>query len=103
MFGEREFLQYTHIDSPPLVSDRDFLIRGKVEANAGDRSLTLKLEPAEDPIKPPGEHVRGILRGLWKLESAEDGKKTLVTAEMHADPKGSIPKWIVNAFQKSWA
>jgi hypothetical protein len=23
--------------------------------------------------------------------------------EVHSDPKGSIPKWLVNRFQKSWA
>jgi hypothetical protein len=22
---------------------------------------------------------------------------------VHADPKGSMPKWLVNMFQKSWA
>jgi hypothetical protein len=26
-----------------------------------------------------------------------------VVAEVHTDPKGSIPKWMVNLTQKSWA
>jgi len=26
-----------------------------------------------------------------------------VVAEVHTDPKGSLPKWLVNLVQKSWA
>jgi len=32
----------------------------------------------------------------------DGGKKTRVLAEVLADPKGSVAKWIVNMFQKGW-
>ena len=36
------------------------------------------------------------------LTAVDEGKRTKAMVEIHADPMGSIPKWIVNLFQKSW-
>jgi hypothetical protein len=102
MFGPREFLEYTHIGTPIILKDRDFLTRGSVEADPKDKSLLVKMWSVEDPLVPPGKYIRGELNGKWKLTSVESGTKTLVEAEMHADPKGDVPKWMVNLFQKSW-
>jgi hypothetical protein len=54
-----------------------------------------------------GAPATGLVRGEFKygtftLTSIEGGKKTRVLAEVLADPKGSVAKWIVNSFQKSW-
>jgi hypothetical protein len=47
--------------------------------------------------------VRGeITNSSYKLEVLGDGSKTRVTVQIMADPKGSVPKWIVNLIQKSW-
>ena len=45
-----------------------------------------------------GLHQRGA--GICRL--VEGGQKTLVVTEIHADPKGSLPTWVVNMFQKDW-
>jgi hypothetical protein len=102
MYSPREFLEYTHIGTPIILKDRDFLTRGKVEADLKDRSMLMSMWSIEDPAYPPGKYVRGEVQGFWKLKAVENGTKTFVIAEMHADPKGSVPKWIVNAFQKGW-
>lgn len=102
MYGEREFLQYSHIGTPFVIKDRDFVTRGKVTADAREGSFTLELRSVEDPAMPPRDHVRGDLQGYWKLYSADGGKRSYLVAEMHADPKGDVPKWLVNLFQKQW-
>lgn len=103
MFGDREFLEYSHIGTPFVLKDRDFLTRGIVEADMKERSITMTIHSVDDPLMPVGKYVRGDLQGYWKMKSLGDGTKTYVVAEMHADPKGSVPKWIVNLFQKGWA
>ena len=47
--------------------------------------------------------VRGKLAAKYVLEPANDGKATLLTVEIHADPKGWLPSWVINFFQKDWA
>lgn len=103
MYGEREFLEYTHIGTPFVLKDRDFVTRGAVEADLKARSITVTMKSIEDPLMPPGRYVRGELEGYWILKSLDNDKKTYVITEMRADPKGSVPKWIVNLFQKGWA
>lgn len=102
MYGEREFLEYDHVGMPIILKDRDFLMRGKVDVDLKERSLTMVIKSTEDPAKPPGKYVRGELEGYWKLKAMDNDTKTYVIAEMHADPKGALPKWLVNLFQKSW-
>ena len=61
------------------------------------------MSSAENPKKP----VRsGVVRGelidsSFTLQQLGP-KKTRFICEIHADPKGAIPKWVVNLFQKSW-
>jgi hypothetical protein len=38
----------------------------------------------------------------FSMTSIEHGTKTHIMVEVHADPKGSIAKWIVNTFQTTW-
>jgi hypothetical protein len=104
MLGSTEFVEYNRIGTPPLLADRDFVCHGKVEVDLAAQTLTLSLTPTVDPAVPVKEdYVRGRLSGYWKLRSIDGGRKTFVVAEMHGDPKGAIPKWLVNAFQSGWA
>jgi hypothetical protein len=102
MYGPREFLEYTHIGTPFVLKDRDFLTHGDVVGDTQEKSITMHIYSVEDPLMPPGKYVRGTLQGYWKMRALDSGR-TYVIAEMHADPKGSVPKWIVNLFQKGWA
>jgi hypothetical protein len=103
MYGEREFMQYSHFGMPFLVKDRDFLIRGKVEADPVARTLAMTIKSATDPAVPEDKYVRGdLIFGQWIMREVDGGKRTFVSTEMQADPKGALPKWLVNLFQKSW-
>jgi hypothetical protein len=103
MLGPLEFIEYDHVGTPPVIlKDRDFVCRGKIALDLAQQVFTLSMEPATDPAVPKTSYVRGELRGYWRLQAIDHGKRTLVTAEMHGDPKGSVAKWIVNFFQKGW-
>jgi hypothetical protein len=98
-----EFVEYDHIGTPFVMKDRDFVARAKMEVDAKNRMLTLDYKSVEDPAAPTTSYVRGdLIRSQFQLTSLEDGSKTQLIAELHADPKGSVPKWIVNFFQRSW-
>jgi hypothetical protein len=50
-------------------------------------------------------HIKGIVRmekadGFWLLNSL-DGKKINITYQMHVEPGGIIPAWLVNPFIKN--
>jgi hypothetical protein len=47
--------------------------------------------------------VRAALTdSTFVLTSADGGTRTHATAEIHCDPRGSVPAFVVNLFQRSW-
>jgi len=100
--GPTEFVEYTHIGTPFVMKDRDFVLRVKVELSRLDRKLVITNESTEDPAAPDHGYVRGNLVGSTFVLSAIDAEHTRLTGEINADPMGSVPKWIVNLFQKQW-
>ncbi|MGK5084742.1 START domain-containing protein [Bdellovibrionota bacterium FG-1] len=102
MLGARDFLHYSHIGTPFVIKDRDFVVHGKIMADGREGWMKMTLDSVEDPMQPPTDYIRGEIHGFWNLKSIEGGKKTYAIAEMHADPKGTMPRWLVNLFQKAW-
>lgn len=100
IINPREFFIYTHVGTPFIVEDRDFLTLGKISTRKGH--FEMKLDSVENPILPPGKYVRGDVHMRWTLDSIEAGRRTFLSAEMSTDPKGNIPKWLIRSVQKSW-
>jgi hypothetical protein len=101
--SETETINYDHVGTPIVMKDRDFVSSCKLEFEPTRKMLTLKIHSVTDPAAPPTNYVRGeLLHSSFVLTSIEGGTKTRVVAEIHADPKGSVAKWIVNLFQKKW-
>jgi hypothetical protein len=47
--------------------------------------------------------VRGeILAGSLLVRSLDPEHRAQLTAEIHCDPKGAIPAWVVNLLQRRW-
>jgi hypothetical protein len=105
MTGPLEFVEYDRVGTPPIImKDRDFVCRAKLSLDLGKQTFMMTMEPTRDPAVPPDDrYVRGELRGFWKLQAIDGGRRTFVVAEMHGDPKGGVPKWLVNLFQSGWA
>lgn len=98
-----EQIIYTHIKTPPGLTDRDFVTQARGEFDPSVKRFTVHIRSVTEPTAPNTSYVRGeIYHSSFVLSSIEGGKKTLVTTEIHADPKGSVPTFIVNAIQKNW-
>jgi hypothetical protein len=101
--SETETVNYDHIGTPIVMKDRDFVTRAKLEFDKATKRVTVNMRSTTDPLAPPTDYVRGeIMQSYFTLTSIEHGTKTHISVEVHADPKGSVAKWIVNMFQKSW-
>jgi hypothetical protein len=101
--SETETIHYDHIGTPVVMKDRDFVTRTKLLFDNANKRVTVKMHSVTDPLAPPTDYVRGeIMESYFVLTSIDHGTKTHVSVEVHADPKGSVAKWIVNMFQKSW-
>jgi START domain-containing protein len=103
MISETESIHYDHVATPIVMKDRDFVSDVKLEFSPAEKKMSLKIHAVTDPAAPTTNYVRGeLLHSAFVLTSIEHGTKTRVVAEIHADPKGSVAKWIVNLFQRSW-
>jgi hypothetical protein len=102
--GTFERVEYNHTHVPWPLSDRDFVFHARAELDKEKGSIEFRLasmqEPGEEPKK--GRVRARIYNSGYLLEPLDGGKKTLLSVEIHADPQGSVPKWIANMFQKKW-
>jgi START domain len=101
--SELEFLEYDRFAMPFLVKDRDFVSRVTVEPHPATQDIVVRFVSVEDSAMPPTKrNVRGdLVYSVFRLRPEGEGA-TRVEAEILCDPKGSLPKWLVNLFQKSW-
>ena len=101
--GTNGYQEYNHLGMPLILKDRDFLSRVVIDVHPDRRTFALSYVPAEDREMPPGHYVRGEIRsGSFEVTSLEPGRRSTLKAEIQAHPKGAIPAWVVNFFQKSW-
>jgi hypothetical protein len=97
------YVEYERASTPFPLTDRDFVIESWVEIDAAKKQMVLRARSAADASAPVTGLVRGeVLASTFTL-TALDSRRTRVVTEVHTDPKGSIPKWMVNLVQKSWA
>ena len=102
--GPAEYIEYNHVSMPLVVSDREFVTRVTMEVDKEKRVVVMRSVPADDSeVKTTAAWVRGALSAVYVLESIDEGKRTRLTVEVDADPKGALPPFIVNFFQKDWS
>lgn len=95
-------IEYNIIDAPWPMSDRDFVYSFKLFVNQ-DSTITIKVENATHPDAPEKRKlVRGELSASRYVLRPLEKNKTYFEIELLADPKGSVPKWLVNLTQESW-
>jgi len=101
--GPTAYVEYNHIGLPLIIRDRDFVSEVQIDVDAAARTFALVYRPSGDGVPAPTHNVRGeILAGRFEAVSVERGARTRLTAEVQADPKGLLPTWIVNMFQRNW-
>jgi hypothetical protein len=100
--GEDNFVEYDHIDMPIFFQDRDFVSKITMSFDLSG-TMAFHYQPTDDPSAPRTSHIRGeLLDATFILSPLDNGKKTQVDAKFLSDPKGWIPKWLVNFFVKDW-
>ncbi len=98
-----EFIEYDHVGTPFIMANRDFVSHVTIESDPRTRRMVVKFLPAEDSLAPPlKKYVRGVMTCVYKLVPMTFSDETYVEAEIHCDPKGGVPKWLVNWFQQGW-
>lgn len=98
------YVSYTHISMPLILKDREFITAVKIELDKSKQKAFFTMKSINHLLAPKTKYIRGeVVESSFMLESRNEGKSTFVTGILHADPKGSIPKWVVNLFQKQWA
>jgi hypothetical protein len=101
--GPDRYIEYNHLHLPLIIKDREFVSEVRIDVDPSDRSVTLVYHPTDAGEVPASHYVRGQIRsGIFRARSRADGRGTVLTAEIDCDPKGAIPAWLVNFFQKSW-
>lgn len=104
--GDLERIEYNQTDTPWPLDPRDFVYKAKVSISNDKNSVRLDINSVDEPTIPARSNeniIRGELKeSVYRLESLEDGKKTKIDVEILADPKGDVPKWLVNIFQRMW-
>ncbi len=103
IISELERFEYNHTAMPAILTDREFVFHAKVELDRPKRQVRIAFASADHPAAPVTKYVRGkLLTSRYIMTSLGDGSKTQLMVEIHTDPMGSVPKWLINLFQKSW-
>ena len=89
--------QYSVMDAPWPVSDRDNVFRSVLTQDTRDGTFELRItaNPDHHPEQPGRVRVRRA-NGLWRFEPLGP-ERTRVTFQMHLDPGGGVPSWLINA------
>jgi hypothetical protein len=97
-----EYVQYTRFEAPWPVTDRIFLTRVELRVDSeslrteirylnSDEAILADYSISEDDV------IRGSAAGSYYIvEPVDSGKRTRLTAVSIADPRGSIPEWVIN-------
>ncbi len=91
-----EQIYHTVIEAPWPVTDRDMVVRMKIQHNSTDNEMVITAE-SEPGILPKEEsHVRvPSSRAKWIVK--EKNKNLLqIKYTMQIDPGGAVPSWLVN-------
>jgi hypothetical protein len=101
--GPRDYIEYNHVAMPAFVRDREFITHVSMSVDPVKSVAYIRSQPADDASIAHSKIIRGELSGTYELQAIDGGKSTLLTIELHSDPRGLIPAWVVNLFQKDWA
>jgi len=98
----REYIVYQVFKLPWPLSKRDFVYKGKLIVDKKDKSILVVMGSVEHPEAPKTVGVRAeLITSRYRIKPL--GKyMTGFEVEIHSDPKGLIPSFIVNLVQKSW-
>ena len=93
---------WIHFSLPPLVSDRDYVLKSDASVNQDKGVIEVKIKSIEHPDYPVKCCVRAQVKETYYKFTALSAKRTRLEVEVHTDPKGMLPNWLVNLIQEKW-
>ena len=103
LFTPLESIEYTHVYGIWPIADRDVVFHSKAIINQVKGEVVLLMHSVTDSAMPERDGiVRAELMESKYVLTILDDNKTSIEAEFHGDPKGWVPAWIANFFQRRW-
>lgn len=99
--NDNEVIVYQSFNLPWPIANRDFVYKAKSQ-RTDDDTVVITLASTEYEEAPETIGVRAHLYHSKYVLKSLGPKQTKVMVEIHTDPKGSLPSWLVNLIQKSW-
>ena len=85
------------------LSDRDFIYKAEFKYFPKAETFVLNLKTLSSSMPPLEGVVRGkIIESNYYISKTGKPGVTKMAVEILVDPMGSVPKWLVNIFQKDW-
>ncbi len=95
-----EYVVYQEFSLPWPINNRDFVYQAKAEKIG--KQIVLNMHSVNRDRVPQTAGVRAELyHSAYRMKPLSQNK-TRLEVEIHSDPKGMLPKWLVNLIQKSW-
>jgi len=93
----KEIYAYTINTAPWPVSDRDAIVHNTIIQNNEDRSVIIRIIGVPDYIPPTKGMVRvKMIDGYWRFTPLENSMVQVIY-QVHNDPGGDLPPWLVNS------
>lgn len=101
--SESTVLFYSRTKAPWPASDRDAVLRATTTFDTQKNVVRIEIDAVEHPAWPPQKGVVRMptLRGHWYFWPEKGGEYTKAEYQVHANPGGSLPDWIINMVSKS--
>jgi hypothetical protein len=97
------FIEYDHIEMPFFMNERDFVSKITISVDLPKKEMVFHYQSSNDPSAPRTDYIRGeVIDMTFILSSIDNNTKTRIDAAFLGDPKGWIPKWLVNFFLEDW-
>lgn len=97
-----DYVVYQAFELPVIMSNRDYVYRGRATRSSHNDSVILSISSIERADAPETIGVRANLINSRYVLTPIDNNTTRVEVEIHTDPKGWLPTWLINMIQKSW-
>lgn len=101
--GEFSKTYYIRFNLPYPITDRDYVLSAVGKIDDANRVVTTLIKSVDHQKAPVDDCcVRANALGTFYRFAQLPNGKTKLEVEVHTDPKGSLPSWLVNIIQKSW-
>ncbi len=100
--SQHEYVLYQAYELPVIFSNRDYVYRGLAVQDASSGVVSLDLHSVEHADAPPTIGVRAHLVDSRYVLTPISDEQCRIAVEIHTDPKGWMPAWLVNMIQESW-